>query len=222
MKQQSKWATSNPKFLGTPRSHDNSDAAGQQISVTPTSSGRSETIPLPSSHVHRTQSELQLSEDMEAAERRDISMFYRLITGIRHRQMNRVQNGDSQFSNPISSLESDRSIASIINTRNTPIELSVPVLQTADSMRGSADAPVPVRYDQDSLASAMLHSRLFPSNALEETNCLDDWSVSGFPDTVTLGLDQASCGHPFPQRPDNRRDSRHDAEEEEEIFHLDM
>jgi len=48
--------------------------------------GRSSNIPLPSSHVHRTASELQLTRDMEAAERRDVNMFYRLVNGIRERQ----------------------------------------------------------------------------------------------------------------------------------------
>lgn len=46
----------------------------------------SSSIPLPNSHVARTQSELQLSEDMAAAERRDLCMFYRILRGIRERQ----------------------------------------------------------------------------------------------------------------------------------------
>lgn len=43
-------------------------------------------IPLPSSHIHRTKSELQLDEDMHAAEFRDRCMFQRLVTGIQSRQ----------------------------------------------------------------------------------------------------------------------------------------
>jgi hypothetical protein len=43
-------------------------------------------IPLPASHVHRTQSELQLSRDEEEAELRDLNMFYRLVNGVRERQ----------------------------------------------------------------------------------------------------------------------------------------
>lgn len=46
----------------------------------------SSSIPLPSSHVARTQSELELSEDMAAAECRDLCMFYRVVRGIRERQ----------------------------------------------------------------------------------------------------------------------------------------
>lgn len=47
---------------------------------------RSKTIPLPSSHIARTQSELQLSEDMAAAEWKDLCMFYRVVGGIREQQ----------------------------------------------------------------------------------------------------------------------------------------
>lgn len=46
----------------------------------------SETIPMPSSHIHRTRSELQLREDMAAAEWRDMCMFHRLVKGMRERQ----------------------------------------------------------------------------------------------------------------------------------------
>lgn len=42
-------------------------------------------IPLPDSHIRRTESELQLSEDQAIAEGRDRVMFHRLISGIRSR-----------------------------------------------------------------------------------------------------------------------------------------
>jgi len=45
-----------------------------------------QTIPLPRSHIRKTQSELQLCEDMELAEYRELSMFYRVVNGIRQRQ----------------------------------------------------------------------------------------------------------------------------------------
>jgi len=45
-----------------------------------------QTIPLPSSHILRTQSELQLCEDMVEAEWRELRMFYRVVNGIRSRQ----------------------------------------------------------------------------------------------------------------------------------------
>lgn len=51
------------------------------------STPRSSSIPLPSSHVHRTESEVQLFHDQAAAEERDLNMFYRLVNGIRKRQL---------------------------------------------------------------------------------------------------------------------------------------
>jgi hypothetical protein len=58
---------------------------GISATTTSTAQNRSVSIPLPSSHVHRTQSELQLHEDEEVAEQRDSTMFYRLVNGIRER-----------------------------------------------------------------------------------------------------------------------------------------
>ena len=43
-------------------------------------------IPLPESHIKRTESELQLRENMAVAEYRDRCMFHRLVSGIRRRQ----------------------------------------------------------------------------------------------------------------------------------------
>lgn len=55
----------------------------------PKTSAVSNNIPLPSTYVSRTESEVQLAIDVAAAERRDERMFHRLINGIqdRHRQM---------------------------------------------------------------------------------------------------------------------------------------
>lgn len=50
------------------------------------SSGASTPIPLPPTHVRRTESEVRLSDDQALAEEREIHMFYRLLHGIRRRQ----------------------------------------------------------------------------------------------------------------------------------------
>ena len=50
------------------------------------SSGASTPIPLPSTHVRRTESEVRLSDDTAIAEQREVHMFYRLLHGIRRRQ----------------------------------------------------------------------------------------------------------------------------------------
>ena len=46
---------------------------------------------LPSSHVSRTQSELQFYEDIAAAEWRDNCMFNRLVNGIKDKQVKRLE-----------------------------------------------------------------------------------------------------------------------------------
>lgn len=92
--------------------------------------GRSKNIPLPLSHKHRTESEMQLSEDMQTAEQRDLNMFYRLVNGIRDRQMTLARENESStaaaaFYDPAHGLtEAERSLAHIIHTRNTPVEQS--------------------------------------------------------------------------------------------------
>jgi len=89
---------------------------------------RSQNIPLPMSHMQRTQSEVQLCVDMETAEQRDLNMFYRLVNGIRDRQMNLVRESESSaaaaaFYDPAHALtEAERSLAHIIHTRNAPVE----------------------------------------------------------------------------------------------------
>lgn len=42
-------------------------------------------IPLPASHIHRTSSELQLSEDTVVAEYRELCMYHRLVVGMEER-----------------------------------------------------------------------------------------------------------------------------------------
>jgi len=117
--------------MSTPRSssreHDNNAIIRNDI--TPIErNGRSNNIPLPLSHKHRTESEMQLSEDMETAEQRDLNMFYRLVNGIRERQMTLVRENESStaaaaFYDPAHTLtEAERSLAHIIHTRNTPVE----------------------------------------------------------------------------------------------------
>eukprot|EP00529_Nitzschia_sp_RCC80_P031220 CAMPEP_0113482760 /NCGR_PEP_ID=MMETSP0014_2-20120614/23087_1 /TAXON_ID=2857 /ORGANISM="Nitzschia sp." /LENGTH=357 /DNA_ID=CAMNT_0000376291 /DNA_START=454 /DNA_END=1527 /DNA_ORIENTATION=+ /assembly_acc=CAM_ASM_000159 len=77
--------------------------ASQQATAAATAEGNSgramsRSMPFPSSHVHRTDSEVQLCEDEEMAERRDLTMFYRLVNGIRERQTNHQQNLDGSIS----------------------------------------------------------------------------------------------------------------------------
>lgn len=45
-------------------------------------------IPLPTNHIHRTASELQLAEDTRTAELRDLCMYHRLVGGMQQRSHN--------------------------------------------------------------------------------------------------------------------------------------
>ena len=47
---------------------------------------KSPAIPMPKSHIHRTESEINLSKNMELAEIRDECMFNRLVSGIKKQQ----------------------------------------------------------------------------------------------------------------------------------------
>jgi hypothetical protein len=115
-------------------------------------------IPLPSSHVHRTQSEVQLSLDQEAAERRDTSMFYRLVNGIRERQHHHVISSHDS-STTSEHLESVQSITGILHTRLADI----------------ADAPPTNDEDTES------HQGLTEVASSDEVSGgADGWSITGY------------------------------------------
>jgi hypothetical protein len=67
------------------------------------------TIPFPNSHIHRTNSELQLTEATLAAEARDLIMFERLIRGVEKKSV--------EFSQKLTS-DTDRELLAL-NTRLT-------------------------------------------------------------------------------------------------------
>jgi len=101
------------------------------------------------SHMQRTQSEVQLCEDMETAEQRDLNMFYRLVNGIRDRQMDLVRENESSnaaaaFYDPAHDLtEAERSLAHIIHTRNAPVDrksTAASSLTSATSLKMYANA----------------------------------------------------------------------------------
>lgn len=105
-----------------PVSHcDETDGYNDHILGTSMGTTRSTSIPLPSSHVPRTQSELQLSIDEEAAEQRDARMFYRLVNGIRERQQ---QQATTALSSVNWENSFDDSISRLVRARLTPLDQS--------------------------------------------------------------------------------------------------
>jgi hypothetical protein len=181
-----------------------------------TATRKSQSIPLPASHLHRTQSELQLSEDMEAAERRDLNMFYRLVNGIRERQMKLVREHETaesigaDVSSSISgivdqhgrhphphaalhSLETERSLAHIIYTRNASTQSSSynQYLPDGTSTSGVLHRQFQPNYGvlpQEGLPVAPLSQptlfdplqRPGDGSAMLATTTEEEWSVCGF------------------------------------------
>jgi len=152
-------------------------------------SRQTQSIPLPSSHVHRTQSELQLCEDMESAERRDLSMFYRLVNGIRERQMNLVKEHheasvSSMDYEPAQQhvMEAENCLAHIIHTRNAPLDRSSHLHHSNDpentcsslpNERGSGNREGSLHRHRGALSDPTRHQDEEDLNAA-------DWSLSGF------------------------------------------
>jgi hypothetical protein len=132
-------------------------------------SNRSSSIPLPSTHVARTQSELQLHLDEEAAEQRDTNMFYRLVNGIRERQSSPTQDIDA--------VSSEGSIAGIYRTRlASHVEVS--------EHNCSFDPTETPKW-------LMPHS----TRQVSDGSTNDEWSISGFdssqheqPNAITITL----------------------------------
>jgi hypothetical protein len=167
---------------------------------------KSQNIPLPESHVHRTQSEVQLCQDMESAEQRDLNMFYRLVNGIRDRQMHLVRDNESSnaaaaYYDPAHGLtEAEQSLARIIHTRNAPVA-TVPSPKNininnnnnrynhANRHSSGLNTGIPIfevkneeqqQQQQEGPASAALAS-LVGNHRLQQ----NEWSFSGFDDSST-------------------------------------
>ena len=140
---------------------------------------RSSGIPMPSSHIHRTESELQLHSDMEAAEWRDLQMFHRLVKGISMKQQQCLQNkwlrNDCHQTTDVI-LRNERSIKNIISTRQQHI--IPPCATEEDSIPTSLDER---SHSQEDCLSIISQSS---SGVSRDMACSpfveDDWSVSGY------------------------------------------
>ena len=214
MKHHQKEITSNsmftsPIFLFNSMQNDEQLPQEQKlkIGITKPTGRKSQSIPLPSTHVHRTQSEVQLSEDMETAERRDLNMFYRLVNGIRERQMNLVHEhhdeSSSGYSPPppqhhqhqqhypqqqhphLAIKEAESCVAHIIHTRNTPLDRNTYLNATSDHNSTSLPSNSE-RGHQQAAATEALHNILtnhqgaYSDPTWNEEEQPGDWSLSGF------------------------------------------
>mmetsp|Transcript_25987 Transcript_25987/g.71289 ORF Transcript_25987/g.71289 Transcript_25987/m.71289 type:complete len:240 (+) Transcript_25987:76-795(+) len=150
------------------------------------SNRRSQNIPLPTSHMHRTQSEVQLCEDMETAEQRDLNMFYRLVNGIRDRQMNLIREKESSTAaaaiyDPAHTLtEAERSLAHIIHTRNAPLNRK--------SGRSNIKRTTSNNFESNSNLSLNSGVPILEERSAEEDD--NEWSPAGFDISSNLSLDR--------------------------------
>lgn len=159
---------------------------------------KSVNIPLPDSHVHRTRSEVQLCEDMESAEQRDLNMFHRLVNGIRDRQMDLVQenkfsNAAAAFYDPAHALtEAEQSLSHIIHTRNAPVSATIAensnnTSRIIPSSKNNNNINYHSRQQQQQQQHFSNNNGEVPtraaSNAGLDGNHNNEWSVSGFDDS---------------------------------------
>merc|ERR1719491_1578412 len=113
--------------------------------VVETRSNKSLAIPLPASHIQRTESEVQLHNETAVAEYRDQCMSNRLIMGIRNRQQqcNMLELSSNNCGSPDTSEfmeETERSIGNIVSTRNQPAHFFQDVEKVIPS--GSGDLQI--------------------------------------------------------------------------------
>ena len=121
-----------------------------------TSVTRSSNIPLPSSHVARTQSEVQLSLDQEVAEQRDVHMFYRLVNGIRERHTFPHYHAHAPDEHVA---RSESSIARILHTRRSLIDSTDNIMMHEEQPQQMLN---PIR------------------RRTSVTSASDSWSITGF------------------------------------------
>ena len=174
---------------------------------------------------------------MESAERRDLNMFYRLVNGIRERQMSLTHEPASQTIHPIhpgrhqhhpyahdtaslkryrASQEAESCVAHIIHTRNTPLDKTSYMHSSNGNEQSSS---LPSESGHQALQAATLALQMMnhgassdPEKHQEQEDHFQQggWSLSGFEEEVAPLKD-----------PDDENLSDDD-DEEEGIFDLDL
>lgn len=156
-------------------------------------------IPLPAYHIRRTESEVQLHEDMAVAEYRDRCMFNRLVTGIRRRQQ---KHYESQYHQCFHNQQSHHSThPTMKRSRQTHKDLR-------HSLHATPNLPETIhgidQESQSSLFALCAPSTVFPKQSQEQTQATassmitpiasdgeetnahrrkrtsDDWAIEGF------------------------------------------
>jgi len=154
---------------------------------------------------------MQLCEDMETAEQRDLNMFYRLVNGIRDRQMVLVRENESStaaaaFYDPAHAVtEAELSLAHIIHTRNTPVEKKIATTSFRINTSGrrsngnnflsnlhtNLNAGVPISED---------HFDSVQQQQQERPDHENEWFVGGYGDSSS-NLSSCDRNYRHPQQP---------------------
>lgn len=142
-------------------------------------------IPMPASHIHRTNSEVQLHEDTAVAEYRDQCMLNRLVRGIckrKHQSSDRghndyVRSRDNFPACPEShalTKETNRSIEHMTSTRNHLSQGFGKVTPTYSGER--------YRFQQSDTYQTDESMQL----ACHRSQELDDWAIEGFGESMSM------------------------------------
>lgn len=130
----------------------------------------SRSIPLPRSHVTRTESELLLLEGQQIAEQKDIDMYYRLLTGIRRSQKRDVV--DVRLDD-VHSLPVHRNPTVLVSGRNSyHVANQQHSIRMANMTGGSRDKAAAASYPDQSTAAFSAAQSAFDA-------CNNDISVQG-------------------------------------------
>jgi hypothetical protein len=201
-------------------------------------------IPLPSSHISRTESEMQLAVDIAAAEKRDERMFHRLITGIQARHQKQASSNKPSFRTsriaPASSESQDQTetniqtvdspaptsgycpvtaIAKIVDTHHTRLH------DSQDRILNSGLQPSDDEYEEDHVTLPLTEmQRMFQlsraAHTSESTLSDNDWSISGF--SSSHDPNQDCLGDHRPKDVTEALSAELEDDDDEEIFILDL
>lgn len=182
------------------QSHGRTTYLQPTMSYRATSSSTATGIPMPSYHIQRTESELQLHEDMAMAEYRDRCMFNRLVTGIR-RQQQEHQHYDSQLHQFYPDPDRDPSNLDDagVTTHDHHDSHLQPIMSRGGSRSSAASANdafsmiTPIASDGEETGQGRSQSRPAathvrvqmhtPRTPRTKRDEVDDWAIEGFDDT---------------------------------------
>eukprot|EP00536_Pseudo-nitzschia_multiseries_P015979 jgi/Psemu1/312615/fgenesh1_kg.990_\ len=118
---------------------------------------------------------------METAEQRDLNMFYRLVNGIRERQMNLIRENEASPAAVASEhalTEAEHSLEHIIHTRNAPV----------DRRSGGSNTRRTNSHNIDSYRNLGLNSGISILEENSEEQDDNEWSLAGFDSSSNLSL----------------------------------